>query len=118
MTERPPNAADGDYKGYPRDRENEPFFVPPEDPPINKHLARRILHEMSIGCKDRLVILATKDNVLDNKTLTMAKTLVVYEAKLITARHFFERILPDAPALAKKIEAGADTLMAMPAESF
>ena len=41
-----------------------------------------------------------------------------YEAKRITARHFFERVLPDAPALAQKIEAGADTLMAMPAESF
>jgi alkylation response protein AidB-like acyl-CoA dehydrogenase len=41
-----------------------------------------------------------------------------YEAKRITARHFFERVLPDAPALAKKIEAGADTLMAMPADSF
>ncbi len=41
-----------------------------------------------------------------------------YEAKRITARHFFERVLPDAPALAKKIEAGADTLMAMPVDSF
>ena len=83
MTDRPRNAADGDYGGYPLDREKEPFFVPPEDPPINKPLARRILHEMSIGCKDRLQILSTKDNQLDNKTLTMARTLVVYEAKLI-----------------------------------
>ena len=41
-----------------------------------------------------------------------------YEAKRITARHFFERVLPDAPALARKIEAGADTLMAMPVDSF
>ncbi len=41
-----------------------------------------------------------------------------YQAKLITARHFFERVLPDAAAFAKKVEAGADTLMAMPADSF
>jgi len=41
-----------------------------------------------------------------------------YQAKRITARHFFERVLPDAPALARKIEAGADTLMAMPVDSF
>ena len=40
------------------------------------------------------------------------------EAKLLTARHFFERQLPDTAALARKVRAGADTLMAMPAEAF
>ncbi len=41
-----------------------------------------------------------------------------YEAKLITARFFGERIMPDAGALRRKIEGGADVLMAMPAEAF
>jgi hypothetical protein len=41
-----------------------------------------------------------------------------YEAKLVTARHFFERQLPDAHALAMKVEAGAENLMAMPADMF
>ena len=41
-----------------------------------------------------------------------------YEAKLLTARHFFERQLPEAGALAMKVEAGADTLMAFPDAAF
>jgi len=41
-----------------------------------------------------------------------------YEAKLVTARHFAERALPDAGALRRKLEAGADTIMALPAEAF
>ena len=41
-----------------------------------------------------------------------------YEAKLITARYFAERFLPDAAALRSKIEAGSATMMAMPAEAF
>ncbi len=40
------------------------------------------------------------------------------EAKLLTARHFFERQLPDCAGLARKVKAGADTLMQMPAEAF
>ncbi len=40
------------------------------------------------------------------------------EAKRIVGRHFFERHLPDAPALARKVKAGADTLMAMPEAAF
>jgi alkylation response protein AidB-like acyl-CoA dehydrogenase len=41
-----------------------------------------------------------------------------YEAKLITARHFFERQLPDAHGLAAKAMAGADNLMALSADQF
>ncbi|MBI1180430.1 MAG: acyl-CoA dehydrogenase [Alphaproteobacteria bacterium] len=41
-----------------------------------------------------------------------------YEHKLITARFFFERMLPDTGSLLKKIESGADSLMALPAEAF
>ncbi|MHA6723739.1 acyl-CoA dehydrogenase C-terminal domain-containing protein [Sphingomonas sp. RS2018] len=40
------------------------------------------------------------------------------EAKLVTARFFAERILPDAGALRRKIEGGADTIMALDPEMF
>jgi alkylation response protein AidB-like acyl-CoA dehydrogenase len=41
-----------------------------------------------------------------------------YEAKLITARHFFERRLPEAHGLAQQVEAGAENLMALAADQF
>jgi alkylation response protein AidB-like acyl-CoA dehydrogenase len=40
------------------------------------------------------------------------------QAKLITARFFAERIMPEAGALRRKLEAGSDAMMAMPVESF
>ncbi|MEG3086104.1 acyl-CoA dehydrogenase C-terminal domain-containing protein [Sphingomonas sp. PB4P5] len=40
------------------------------------------------------------------------------DAKLITARFFAERILPDAGALRRKIEGGSEALMALPVEAF
>ncbi len=39
-------------------------------------------------------------------------------AKLITARYYAVRFLPDAAAFRAKLEAGADAVMAMPAEAF
>jgi hypothetical protein len=39
-------------------------------------------------------------------------------AKLTTARYFAERIMPDAGALRRKIEGGAEALMALPPEMF
>ena len=41
-----------------------------------------------------------------------------YEAKLITARFYAERELPLSTALRRKIEAGAETLMKIPAAAF
>jgi hypothetical protein len=41
-----------------------------------------------------------------------------HEHKLITARFFAERILPDTASLRQKIEAGADSIMALPADAF
>ena len=41
-----------------------------------------------------------------------------YEAKLVTARFFADRVMPETGALRRKIESGADSLMAMPAEAF
>ncbi|MDE2435107.1 MAG: acyl-CoA dehydrogenase C-terminal domain-containing protein [Sphingomonadales bacterium] len=41
-----------------------------------------------------------------------------YEAKLTTARYFGERFTPDAGALRRKIESGAEAVMALPIEAF
>ncbi len=40
------------------------------------------------------------------------------EAKLVTARYFAERVLPDAGALRRKIEGGAEAIMALAPEMF
>jgi hypothetical protein len=36
----------------------------------------------------------------------------------VTARFFADRVMPETGALRRKLEAGADSLMAMPAEAF
>ena len=41
-----------------------------------------------------------------------------HEAKLITARFYAERILPEAGVARRKMEGGADIIMALPMESF
>jgi alkylation response protein AidB-like acyl-CoA dehydrogenase len=41
-----------------------------------------------------------------------------YEAKLVTARYFGERFTPDAGALRRKIEGGAEAVMELPVEAF
>ena len=40
------------------------------------------------------------------------------EAKLVTARFFAERVMPDTAALRRKIEGGADAIMALDPEMF
>ena len=47
-----------------------------------------------------------------------AEDKAFHEAKLITARFYAERILPQAGAERRKVEAGAESLMALPAEAF
>jgi len=47
-----------------------------------------------------------------------ASDAAFYENKLITARYFAERFFPDAGALRRKLEAGSESLMALPAEAF
>ena len=41
-----------------------------------------------------------------------------HQAKLVTARYYAERWLPEASGLRRKVEAGADTVMALPVEAF
>ena len=40
------------------------------------------------------------------------------DAKLVTARYYAERVLPEAGALRRKIEGGAEAVMALPVEMF
>jgi alkylation response protein AidB-like acyl-CoA dehydrogenase len=47
-----------------------------------------------------------------------ASDAAFFENKLITARYFAERFFPDAGALRRKLEAGAESLMALRAEAF
>ena len=41
-----------------------------------------------------------------------------YEAKLVTARYYAERYTPDAGALRRKIEGGAEAMMKLPVAAF
>jgi hypothetical protein len=41
-----------------------------------------------------------------------------YDSKLVTARFFMERIMPETTSRLASISSGADTLMALPAEAF
>jgi alkylation response protein AidB-like acyl-CoA dehydrogenase len=41
-----------------------------------------------------------------------------YTAKLVTARYFAERFMPDTASLRARLEAGSEALMALPAEAF
>jgi alkylation response protein AidB-like acyl-CoA dehydrogenase len=41
-----------------------------------------------------------------------------HEAKLVTARFFAEKVMPETNSLKRKIEAGSESLMALPAEAF
>jgi hypothetical protein len=43
---------------------------------------------------------------------------VFYDTKLVTARFFMERIMPETATRLARISSGADTLMALPAEAF
>lgn len=41
-----------------------------------------------------------------------------YEAKLVTARYYAERFMPDAGALRRKLEAGSEAMMALGEGAF
>jgi hypothetical protein len=41
-----------------------------------------------------------------------------YQTKLVTARYFAERHMPDCGALRRKIEAGSEAIMALTPEMF
>ena len=56
--------------------------------------------------------------VAAEKVSTAGDDKAFYEQKLATARYYMDRYLPDAGALRRKLEAGADSLMALGEEAF
>jgi hypothetical protein len=42
----------------------------------------------------------------------------LHEAKLVTARYYFERIMPESAAHLARISAGSDSMMALAADAF
>jgi alkylation response protein AidB-like acyl-CoA dehydrogenase len=55
---------------------------------------------------------------VSSASLAAGDDAAFHQAKLVTARFYAERILPDTGALRRKLEAGAESLMALPAEAF
>jgi len=55
---------------------------------------------------------------LSSKAALPRRGEAFYDNKLITGRYFLERLLPDGAAHLEKVKAGAETLMALPAEAF
>ena len=53
---------------------------------------------------------AALDNGTDNAAF--------YQTKLVTARYYAERFMPDCGALRRKIEAGSEAIMALEPEMF
>ena len=63
-------------------------------------------------------IWAQSAKVAHEKLASGADNKQFYENKVTTARFFFERMLPDTGALLNKLEAGSDSMMALPADAF
>lgn len=54
----------------------------------------------------------------DAKLAEGAEDKAFYEAKLVSARYYGERVLPDAGALRRKLEAGSENMMALNEDAF
>jgi acyl-CoA dehydrogenase len=52
------------------------------------------------------------------KTVGLSSITESHDHKLILARFFNERILPESAAHLAKLQSGAETLMALPSEMF
>ena len=58
------------------------------------------------------------DQVSRERLEAGADDAAFYEWKLVTARHYAARTLPETGTLARKVAAGAEALMALPAKAF
>jgi len=61
---------------------------------------------------------ARSAKVAQAKLAEGAEDKAFYEAKLVTGRFFMERMLPETSGLLSKIQAGGESMMALPAEAF
>lgn len=78
--------------------------------------AHNYMHVMGIVCHGLMWLRMAKaaQTQLDKG----AGDTAFYQAKIATARYFMDRSIPDAGALRRKLEAGADSMMALEAEAF
>ncbi|MGH6785812.1 MAG: acyl-CoA dehydrogenase C-terminal domain-containing protein [Novosphingobium sp.] len=77
--------------------------------------AHPYMHLMGIVC---LGLMWLRMAAAAADALAAGQDRAFYEAKLTTARYFGERFTPDAGALRRKLEGGAESVMALPVEAF
>jgi len=56
--------------------------------------------------------------ISNEKLAAGAEDKEFFETKLVTAKFFFERMIPDVASLLVKMSAGSETMMALDAEAF
>ena len=56
--------------------------------------------------------------IAKEKLASGAEDKQFFETKLVTARFFFERVMPDVSSLLVKMSAGSETMMELEAEAF
>ena len=76
----------------------------------------RVLHLFGLVAFGHMWAMMAK--AAQEKLANGADNASFYENKLAMARFFFERIMPETALLRQRVEAGADSLMALPAEAF
>jgi acyl-CoA dehydrogenase len=74
------------------------------------------MHLMGLVAQSYMWLLITK--AAQEKKQSDPATAVAMDAKLITARFFMERVLPEGAAHLARISTGAGTMMSMPEDSF
>ncbi len=74
------------------------------------------MHLMGLVAQGYMLLLIAKAALA--KKASDADAAVWMDAKILTAKFFMERILPESAAHLARISSGADTMMAMPEEAF
>ncbi|QWC58187.1 acyl-CoA dehydrogenase [Erythrobacter sp. 3-20A1M] len=78
--------------------------------------AHHYMHLMGIVCLGLMWLRMAK--VAQEKLANSPEDKAFYEAKIKTARYFFDRYVPDAGALRRKIESGSESMMALEEADF
>jgi hypothetical protein len=74
------------------------------------------MHLMGLVAQGFMLLLIAKAALA--KKAADPDSAVWMDAKLLTAKFFMERVLPESAAHLARISSGADTMMAMPEEAF
>jgi alkylation response protein AidB-like acyl-CoA dehydrogenase len=78
--------------------------------------AHHYMHIMGIVCLGLMWLRMAR--VAQAKLAEGSDDKAFYEAKLVTARYFADRFVPDAGALRRRIESGSESMMALGEEAF